>query len=208
MWVPKSQRGALLAPDGHLVPAWKQAFLQKNWALYDALRERGDAAWLARWLRKTRTFPESRQKLEWQAQDAESLWDCVISLRPSGLRAKRMTHLPALVAITQTPILGPLRRRLSPREAARLQGLPDEFDFGGQRDALTYKQMGNGVNTGVVWNVQKAHAERDKSLLHAPPTGQPIYEPLSSATAAPKLLSGVVLRRNRSSVDESARAAI
>ncbi|WP_432457382.1 DNA (cytosine-5-)-methyltransferase [Cellulomonas iranensis] len=208
VWVPMSQRGALLAPDGHLVPAWKQAFLHKNWALYDALRERGDADWLSRWLRKTRTFPESRQRLEWQAQDAESLWDCVISLRPSGLRAKRMTHLPALVAITQTPILGPLRRRLSPREAARLQGLPDEFDFGKQRDALTYKQMGNGVNTGVVWNVLKAHVERDKTLLLATPEGAAIYDAISSAPASPKALIGQMLGRARAKSDESLSATL
>lgn len=43
------------------------------------------------------------------------------------------------------------RRRLAPREAARLQGLPDWFDFGAQADAATYKQLGNGVNVGVAY---------------------------------------------------------
>jgi DNA (cytosine-5)-methyltransferase 1 len=136
-------------------------------------------------LKKTRTFPESRQKLEWQAQDETSLWNCVLSLRPSGIRAKRMTHLPALVAITQTPILGPRERRLSPCEAARLQGLPDEFDFGAQRDALTYKQLGNGVNVGVVWNVLKAHVERDKLLLLATRKGRTIHNAVSAAPVNP-----------------------
>nr|WP_284329441.1 DNA cytosine methyltransferase [Demequina litorisediminis] len=108
----------------------------------------------------------------------------MISLRPSGLRAKRPTHLPALVAITQTPIIGPMRRRLSPREAARLQGLPDNFSFGPQRDALTYKQMGNGVNVGVVNQVLKAHCERDKDLLLATERGRAIYELVSRAVTA------------------------
>ncbi|WAC67206.1 DNA cytosine methyltransferase [Agrococcus sp. SL85] len=166
-------------------PLGRRTFSRRTGRLYDALRERADAKWLDRWLRKTRNFPESRQKLEWQAQDAESLWDCAISLRPSGIRAKKMTHLPALVAITQTPILGPLKRRLAPREAARMQGLPDSFDFGPQRDALTYKQMGNGVNTGVVWNVLKAHVERDKDLLLATPKGRAIYEAISKAPSNP-----------------------
>ena len=65
--------------------------------------------------------------------------------RPSGIRAKRPTYLPALVAITQTSIVGPRERRLSPRETARLQGLPDTFVFPDQPAAATYKQMGNGV---------------------------------------------------------------
>lgn len=186
VWVtsPEDRRN-LMAPDGVPVAAWKASFLQKNWDLYDRLRAATDGQWLDRWLAKTRTFPESRQKLEWQAQDETSLWNCVLSLRPSGIRAKRMTHLPALVAITQTPILGPLKRRLSPREAARLQGLPDEFDFGGQRSALTYKQLGNGVNVGVVWNVLKAHVERDKDLLLATDRGRAIYEAVSQAPANP-----------------------
>ena len=74
-------------------------------------------------------------------------------LRPSGLRVKRATYVPALVAITQTSILGDRQRRISPREAARLQGLPEWFDFGDQPDAATYKQMGNGVNVGAAYHV-------------------------------------------------------
>ncbi|WP_333811619.1 DNA (cytosine-5-)-methyltransferase [Timonella senegalensis] len=179
--VDKKKRDVMWAE----APAWKRDSLQKNWDLYDAMRERCDKKWLTRWLRKTRTFPESRQKLEWQAQDETELWSCVISLRPSGLRAKRMTHLPALVAITQTPIIGPRKRRLAPREAARLQGLPDSFDFGDQRDALTYKQLGNGVNVGVVWNVLKAHVERDRELLLATEKGRTLYSAISGAPARP-----------------------
>ena len=185
VWVAADiDRYELMNPHGIRVPAWKAAFLVKNWELYDRLRK-DDWRLTANWLRKTRRFPESRQKLEWQAQDETSLWNCVISLRPSGLRAKRMTHLPALVAITQTPILGPLRRRLSTREAARLQGLPDEFLFGNQRDALTYKQLGNGVNVGVVWNVLKAHVARDADLLEATAAGRAILAAVSDSPNHP-----------------------
>ena len=99
---------------------------------------------------RARHFPASRRKFEWQAQDEQSLFDCVMHFRPSGIRAKRATYVPALVAITQTSILGGPLRRLTPREAARLQGLPDWFEFPGQPDALTYKQLGNGVNVAVV----------------------------------------------------------
>ncbi|MDM8085143.1 DNA (cytosine-5-)-methyltransferase [Cellulomonas cellasea] len=200
VWVAsKEEREELMHPGGVRVPAWKANFLTKNWELYDRIR-RVDAKWLRSWLNTTRTFPESRQKLEWQAQDETSLWNCVLSLRPSGIRAKRMTHLPALVAITQTPILGPRDRRLSPREAARLQGLPDEFDFGPQRDALTYKQLGNGVNVGVVWNVLKAHVERDKHLLHATDRGRAIYDAVANAPESPREPLRRALARRQSAV--------
>ena len=105
----------------------------------------------------SRDFPASRRKFEWQAQEPRSLDETVMHLRPSGLRAKRATYVPALVAITQTSILGDQRRRLSPREAARLQGLPEWFDFGDQPDAATYKQMGNGVNVGAAYHVFREH---------------------------------------------------
>lgn len=81
--------------------------------------------------------------------------------RPSGIRAKRATYLPALVAITQTSVIGSRRRRITPREAARLQGLPDWFTFGAQPDAATYKQLGNGVNVGAAYYVLRKHVLRD-----------------------------------------------
>lgn len=171
-WV--SERAHAEQLDG--APTWKADFLRKNMDLYKSLRAFLGDAQMKDWLRKVRTFPESRRKLEWQAQGTTSLWDCVISLRPSGLRVKRPTHLPALVAITQTPIVGPLGRRLSAREAARLQGLPDNFDFGDQRDPATFKQLGNGVNTGVVRQVLRAHVERDKALLAETEAGRRILE--------------------------------
>ncbi|PKQ18074.1 MAG: DNA (cytosine-5-)-methyltransferase, partial [Actinobacteria bacterium HGW-Actinobacteria-8] len=166
-------------------PAWKADFLRKNFDLFDALRAVDDK-WVKAWLRDVRKFPESRRKLEWQAQDTHSLWGCVISFRPSGLRAKRMTHLPALVAITQTPVLGPLRRKLSAREAARLQGLPDGYSFEGQTDKATFKQMGNGVNTGVVWNVLKAHCARDRNLLIETLEGRAILEAVEGSPDNPR----------------------
>jgi len=89
--------------------------------------------------------------------------------RPSGIRAKKPTYVPALVAITQTTILGPKRRRISIREGARLQGLPESFDFGDQRDAASYKQLGNGVNLPAVYHVMKALVERDRDLLQDSP---------------------------------------
>jgi len=64
---------------------------------------------------------------------------------------KPATYLPALVAITQTSVIGSRRRRITPVEAGRLQGLPDHvFPTAGVDDSTAYKQAGNGVNVGVV----------------------------------------------------------
>lgn len=139
-------------------------FLKKNAILYEENQDFIDE-WTTKWGVYTPEFLASRRKLKWQAQDTTSLWDTVMHFRPSGIRAKRATYLPALVAITQTSIIGGRRRRLSPREAARLQGLPDWFDFGDQSQSDTYRQLGNGVNVGAAWYVMKMAAERYRTEL-------------------------------------------
>ena len=130
------------------VPAWKRDFLLKNSAFYRANREHVD-----QWLRANRqlaALPPSRRKFEWQAQNApRDVWQLVLHLRPSGIRVKRGTYLPALVAINQTSVIGWRRRRITPREAARLQGFPDDFVLHGD-DAVAYRHLGNAVNVGVV----------------------------------------------------------
>lgn len=165
-------------------PAWKVALLQKNHEFYGAYRPILDA-WAAAWGVFSRDFPAGRRKLEWQAQDAQSLWDCVMHFRPSGIRVKRATYLPALVAITQTSIVGPRRRRLSPREVARLQGLPDTFDFGTQPASATYRQMGNGVNVGAVYHVLREHVRRDEDILKHTASGRRIIEAVLEAPESP-----------------------
>lgn len=153
---------SLRIPTG--TATWKADFLRKNAAFYSAHRRLIDL-WAERWGIYTDAFPPSRRKFEWQAQDTPRLWDTIMHLRPSGIRAKRASYVPALVAITQTSVVGSRERRLSPREAARLQGLPDWFDFGDQRNSITYRQLGNGVNVGVVWHVLRKHVERDEEIL-------------------------------------------
>lgn len=175
-------------------PAWKENFLRKNSALYTENQEFFDA-WAS--AHKIHEFPPSRRKLEWQAQDTKSLWDCVMQLRPSGIRAKRATHLPALVAITQTSIYGPSRRRLSPKEVARLQGLPDTFNFGDQKPAATLKQLGNGVNVGAVWHVLKAHVERDARILERDESGRKILKAIQDAPRTPDDVIPELLNRTQ-----------
>ncbi|VXB45753.1 DNA cytosine methyltransferase [Nocardioides sp. AX2bis] len=165
-------------------PAWKASHLRKNYEFYAAHRDLLDV-WTAKWGVFTDAFPASRRKLEWQAQDTPRLWDTVMHFRPSGIRAKRATYLPALVAITQTSIVGPRERRISPRETARMQGLPDWFDFGDQKPSATYKQMGNGVNVGAVWHVMREHVRRDEDALKRTPEGRRIIGAVANAPLSP-----------------------
>ena len=155
----------LKVPRG--TPEWKENFLRKNANFYTLNKSTLDK-WLKKW-NHLEHFPPSRRKFEWQAQDAKTLWETIMHFRPSGIRAKKATYVPALVAITQTTILGKQKRRLTVREGTRLQGLPDWFDFVDQSDSQSYKQLGNGVNVGVVYNVLKAQVVRDLDLLKNKP---------------------------------------
>ncbi len=144
-------------------PEWKVDFIKKNRKFYEEHRKVIDV-----WLKKhdyLTLFPSSRRKLEWQAGDVKSIFKCLIQLRPSGIRVKKINYAPALVAITQTTIVGPLRRRLSVREVAQLQGLPSWFSFRSQPVSKSYKQLGNGISIGCAFQVLKGLAERDAEVL-------------------------------------------
>lgn len=158
IWVDSFTDKPLIEDD---TPAWKADFLRKNSAFY--LEHR---TFIRSWLRRSwipgqgyrvADFPASRRKFEWQARLAQpravdrDIWKLTIHFRPSGVRVKPASYLPALVAITQTSVIGSRRRRITPIEAGRLQGLPDEvFINAGVDDATAYKQAGNGVNVGTV----------------------------------------------------------
>jgi len=144
-------------------PDWKKEFEEKNSQFYREHKELINA-----WFKKFPVIRESvpsKRKFEWQAQDMQSIWDGLIHFRPSGIRVKRPTYVPALVAITQTTIIGPYKRRISPLEAALLQGMPQEFTFGSQADVSSYKQLGNGVSVGAVYQVVRAAVTRDHEIL-------------------------------------------
>ncbi|GGU09579.1 DNA (cytosine-5-)-methyltransferase [Nocardioides albus] len=169
-------------PNGfRTMPAWKQRLVEQNRDFYLAHRGAIDA-----WRSRDREiplsrFPASRRKLEWQAGSGErNLWKHLMQFRPSGIRVKQATYAPALVAMSQTPIFGPRRRRLTPLEAARLQGFdPATFSFADQSDSASYKQMGNAVNVGVVRHVFKAFVEKNADDIAAcGPAGTSILESL------------------------------
>lgn len=164
------------------LPEWKSDFLTKNSNFYKENKKFIDQ-WTKKWNFYTDKFPPSRRKLEWQAQDTKDLWSTVMHFRPSGIRAKRATYLPTLVAITQTSIVGKKKRRISIEEAAHLQGLPTWFSFENQKDSATFKQLGNGVNVAAVWYVLKQISSTYNQILNE--TAPQVLKSIVSAPDSP-----------------------
>lgn len=130
------------------LPRWKADFCRKNRNLYLENKMFIDQ-WLQKW-DYLNDFTPTERKFEWQAGTSiDSIWDAFIQFRPSGIRVKRPDVFPALVAMVQIPIIGKYKRRLTPREAARLQSFPDSF-VPNSNDHQAYKQFGNAVNVNCV----------------------------------------------------------
>lgn len=129
-------------------PEWKKDFIRKNQELYIRNKPFIDG-WLAKW-NSLKGFTATERKFEWQCgETVPSIWDAVIQVRPSGVRVKKADVFQALVALVQTPIIGKYKRRLTVREAARLQSFPDSFVPDSNRQQA-YKQFGNSVNVKVL----------------------------------------------------------
>jgi DNA (cytosine-5)-methyltransferase 1 len=178
IWVDEFRRTPKIDQD---TPDWKADFLEKNSDFYRRHRGFLDEWQTRQWITDdpqstVRDFPASRRKFEWQARTAQptrsarDLWQLTLHMRPSGIRVKPATYLPALVAITQTSIIGSRRRRITPTEAARLQGWPDDlFVRAGVGDQTAYKQAGNGVHSGVVmFMAQRLFEDGGHDWGHAP----------------------------------------
>lgn len=130
------------------MPNWKKEFIRKNNELYKNNKE-----FIDKWSKQynnLKDFTPTQRKFEWQAGESiKSLWDGLIQIRPSGVRVKKPTCFPALVALVQIPIIGKYQRRLTVREVARLQSFPDSF-IPNSNDQQAYKQFGNAVNVEII----------------------------------------------------------
>lgn len=108
------------------------------------------------------SLPPSRRRFEWQAGGLGSVWDSFMTLRPSGLRCKRPTTVPAFTAMAQVPVIGPWRRRLSVQEGTQIQGMPPGFCLTGLvPDSKAWSLLGNSVHPGCVQAVLRALVRRD-----------------------------------------------
>ena len=73
------------------------------------------------------------------------------------------SHLAKVSLNSRDPVLlvnpeKELYRRFTPREAARIQSFPDEFQFAGS-ETDAYRQIGNAVPPVLFWHVTKQIAK-------------------------------------------------
>lgn len=180
------------------MPKWKQNFVVKNMNFYAE-----NKAFLDKWLNDWQVrdkFPASRRKFEWQAGDLDSIFKGLIQLRPSGIRVKKPDYVPTLVALNQTPIYGPYKRRLTEIEVARLQGFPRNWKPNEDNRAATYKQMGNAVHIGVIAHVFREHCKRDRDILQKTAIGKKILSRVLTGPQNPDEIFeqwGGIIRRPR-----------
>jgi len=145
---------------GQTFPKWKRDFIRQNREFYHSHR-----AWLDPWIPSVTGFASSFQKFEWNAKGEEkTVWKHVLQLRASGVRVKRDTTSPSLIAMTETqvPIISWERRFMTPRECARLQSLDHIALPGKASDA--FKALGNAVNARVVEAIAHSLLSRASDL--------------------------------------------
>ncbi|PHR73729.1 MAG: DNA (cytosine-5-)-methyltransferase [Lutibacter sp.] len=132
-------------------PLWKAKFIQKNIDLYNRNKKHID-----KWLKKYDNLDwcvKTHRKMEWQAgKDYESIFECIIQFRPSGVRVKRPNKFSTLVAMNHQQIIGKYKRRLTIDESKRLQSFPENYKLP-KSNTIAMKQLGNSVNVTVVQKI-------------------------------------------------------
>jgi DNA (cytosine-5)-methyltransferase 1 len=128
-------------------PRWKIHFIRENRRFYETHKR-----YLKPWLKNVEKFPSSLQKLEWNCQGEErNIWKFIVQMRASGVRLKRPSSVPSLVAMTttQVPIVAWERRYMTVKECSRVQSL-NSLKYWPKSDDKSYKALGNAVNAKLV----------------------------------------------------------
>ena len=144
-------------------PNWKIDFIRKNREFYRRHRDIIDP-----WLARIRSFASSYQKLEWNCKGCErDIWKYVIQFRASGIRVKRPTTAPSLVAMTasQVPVIAWERRYMTPRECSRLQSMGTLWNLPPSKISA-YRALGNAVNVTVVESIARNLVASHQRSLH------------------------------------------
>lgn len=128
---------------------WRRKHIPKNNRLYEKNKEFIDY-WIKKYDNLEWCYP-AHKRLEWQTQGKiSSIWDGLIQFRASGVRVKPPYCYPTLTASNSVPlVIGKYKRKLTPRECARLQDFPEDFIIN-KTESQAYKQFGNAVNVKVI----------------------------------------------------------
>ncbi len=133
--------------EQHCFPRWKVHFIGENRRFYETHKRH-----LKSWLKSVEEFPSSLQKLEWNCQGEErNIWKFIVQMRASGVRLKRPSSVPSLVAMTttQVPIVAWEQRYMTVKECSRVQSLAC-LRYWPKSDDKSYKALGNAVNAKLI----------------------------------------------------------